>query len=230
MLLKKWEDLPDFMKNDEVKVYYDILNKKRFSLILKRIFDIVMSMLMIILVSPIIIILSILIKIDSRGPIFYKQERITQYGKEFHILKFRTMVVEADKVGSLITEKNDKRITRMGMKIRKCRLDELPQLINVLIGDMSFVGTRPEVKKYVMEYSHKMKATLLLPAGITSLASIEYRDEDGILEALLQKGKTVEDIYIQDILPDKMEYNLNYIENYRFVKDIQICFYTVIRV
>ena len=146
MLLKKWEDIPEFMKNDEVKRYYDILKNKTISLILKRLFDIIMSLILIIILSPVLLILSIMIKLDSEGPVFYRQERVTQYGRIFRIFKFRTMVTNADKIGALVTTQNDSRITRIGNKIRKCRLDEIPQLFNILLGDMSFVGTRPEVQ------------------------------------------------------------------------------------
>ena len=181
MLLRKWKDIPEFMKNEEVRKYYDILNKKRFSLILKRFFDIVMSMILLLILSPIFLVLAIWIKIDSQGPVFYRQERVTQYGKIFRIFKFRTMISNADQIGALVTTQNDTRITKVGEKIRKCRLDEIPQLINILIGDMSFVGTRPEVRKYVDAYTDEMKATLLLPAGVTSSASISYRDEDEVI-------------------------------------------------
>ena len=162
MLLRKWDDIPEFMRNDEVKKYYDILIKKRFSLMLKRFFDIIMSLLLLIVLSPAFLILAIWIKVDSQGTVFYRQERITQYGRTFRIFKFRTMVSNADKIGTLVTTQNDSRITRVGEKIRKCRLDEIPQLINILKGDMSFVGTRPEVQKYVDAYTDEMKATLLL--------------------------------------------------------------------
>ena len=153
MILKKWEDLPEEFKNSEVKVYYDILSKKKFSLLLKRIFDIVVSFTMLAIALPFFIILAILIKIDSKGPVFYRQERVTRYNKKFKIFKFRTMVNNADKKGALITGKNDSRITRVGKFIRKCRLDEVSQLIDVLRGTMSFVGTRPEIPKYVDKYT-----------------------------------------------------------------------------
>ena len=182
MILKKWEDLPEEFKNSEVKVYYDILSKKKFSLLLKRLFDIVVSFTMLAIALPFFIILAILIKIDSKGPVFYRQERVTRYNKKFKIFKFRTMVNNADKKGALITGKNDSRITKVGKFIRKCRLDEVSQLIDVLRGTMSFVGTRPEIPKYVDKYTPEMYATLLLPAGVTSMASIKFKDEDEILE------------------------------------------------
>ena len=227
MLLKKWEDIPEFMKNDEVKRYYDILKKKTISLILKRLFDIIMSLILIIILSPVLLILSIMIKLDSEGPVFYRQERVTQYGRIFRIFKFRTMVTNADKIGALVTTQNDARITRIGNKIRKCRLDEIPQLFNILLGDMSFVGTRPEVKKYVDIYTDEMKATLLMPAGVTSLASIKFKDEDEILSDLVNKSKSIDEIYTLYILPQKMEYNFDYINNFNLIKDLILCVETI---
>lgn len=226
--MKKWNELPEFMKNEEVKKYYNILQKKKASLMLKRIFDIIVSIFMIILLSPVLIAVSIWIKLDSKGPVFYRQERITQYGRVFRIFKFRTMVTGADKIGTLVTTKNDSRITRVGEKIRKCRLDEIPQLFNILLGDMSFVGTRPEVKKYVDAYTDEMMATLLLPAGVTSLASIQYRDEDEILAKYVDEEHSVDEVYVEKILPDKMKYNLKYLKSFSIVEDIVLCVKTVI--
>ena len=228
MLVKEWNELPDFMQVEEVKPYYDILKKKKLQLILKRVFDIVCSSILIILLSPILLILSIWIKLDSKGPVFYRQERITQYGKIFRIFKFRTMVTNADKIGTLVTTQNDSRITKVGSKIRKCRLDELPQVFNIFLGDMSFVGTRPEVQKYVDAYTNEMLATLLLPAGVTSLASIKYRDEDEIIEQKTNEGKTVDQAYIEDVLPEKMKYNLEYINEFNIGRDLSLCVKTVI--
>lgn len=228
-MLVKYDKLPDFMKNKEVKYYYDILAKKRFQLFLKRLFDIIMSLILLILISPILLIIGIIIKIDSKGPIFYRQTRITKYGKEFKIFKFRTMVVNADKIGSLVTTNNDSRITRVGSKIRKIRLDELPQLINILLGDMSFVGTRPEVKKYVDLYTNEMYATLLLPAGVTSKASIEFKDEDEIISKY-SKNDSVDNIYVKKVLPEKMKYNLEYLKNFNILLDLKLCINTVIKV
>lgn len=230
MILGKYEDLPESMKNDSVKKYYDILAKKKFSLAIKRIFDIIFSLLLLILLLPVLVLLAIAIKIDSKGPVFYRQERITKNGKSFRIFKFRTMVQNADKIGSLVTVGNDSRITRIGKVIRKIRLDELPQLINILKGDMSFVGTRPEVKKYVEKYTDEMMATLLMPAGVTSYASIMYKDEDEVISNLQKSGKTVDEIYIEDVLPEKMKYNLEYIRKFSFGYDIRLCFKTVIGV
>lgn len=228
MFLKKWEELPEFMKNDDVKKYYEILDHKRLSLFLKRFFDIIMSFLLCIILSPVLLIIAIWIKIDSPGPVFYRQERVTQYGRIFRIFKFRTMVVNADQIGSLVTTKNDSRITRVGEKIRKCRLDEIPQLFNILTGDMSFVGTRPEVKKYVDQYSNEMKATLLLPAGVTSLASINYKDEDEIISRFVDENHTIDQVYVNKVLPDKMKYNLEYLNCFSMGKDIGLCVKTVL--
>ena len=227
MILKKYENLPENMKNENVKEYYNILSHKKISLIVKRLFDIIASLILLIILFPIMLILTIAIKIDSKGPVFYRQERITKYGKKFRIFKFRTMVQDADKKGALVTIGEDPRITRVGSKIRKCRLDEFPQLINVLKGEMSFVGTRPEVEKYVNKYTDEMKATLLMPAGISSRASIEYKDEDEMISQYLNKGEKVDDIYVQRILPEKMKWNLEYIKKFNIIEDIKVCFKTV---
>lgn len=227
-MLRRFDKLPNEFQNKTVKKYYDYLKKKKISLFLKRMFDIVMSFVLLVLCLPVFIILGIWIKIDSKGPVFYRQERITKYGKKFRIFKFRTMITDADKKGSLVTLSNDSRITKVGNKIRKCRLDELPQLINVLKGEMSFVGTRPEVEKYVKKYSKKMLATLLMPAGITSSASIKYKDEDEIIEKYQKKGEQVDNIYVKRILPKKMKYNLEYIKEFNILKDVKICIKTVI--
>ena len=223
MRLKKWEDLPDFMRVDEVKPYYLIIEKKSFSLALKRVFDIITSIILILLFSPIMLMVSLLIKLDSPGPIIYKQVRITQYGRNFKVYKFRTMVNDADKMGAHVTTQNDNRITRVGKKIRDCRLDEFPQLFNVLKGDMSFVGTRPEAVKYFESYTDKMKATLLLPAGITSMASIMFKDE----AVILSNETNVDKVYIEKVLPQKMEYNLRAIEEFSLISDVKVMFNTI---
>lgn len=223
MVLKKWDDLPEALKNDEVRVYYDILSKKKGSLILKRLFDIAGSTLLLILLSPLFLILAIVIKADSKGPVFFRQTRVTQYGREFEIYKFRTMVNNAEKLGSQVTTRNDSRVTKVGHFLRKYRLDEISQLINVLIGDMTFVGTRPEVPKYVAAYTNEMMATLLLPAGVTSEASIEYKDE----EKLLNSAGNVDKVYVREVLPSKMKYNEKYIQHFRFICDIQVLINTV---
>lgn len=230
MQLIKWEELPEYMQNDEVWPYYELLKKKKVQLILKRIFDILCSLILIIMLSPIILLFSIWIKLDSKGPIFYCQERVTQYGKIFKIIKFRTMVVDADKIGTLVTTKNDSRITKVGQKIRKYRIDEIPQLFNVLKGEMSFVGTRPEVKKYVNQYTKEMYATLLLPAGITSLASIEFKDEDEIINNYTSRNMNVDEVYVTKVLPLKMKYNLKALTSFYFFKELEVMINTVIKV
>ena len=228
MILKKWDSLPSEFKTEEVKRYYEILKRKKFSLFLKRLFDVLVSLILLSIAFPFFIVLAIVIKIDSRGPVFYRQERVTSYNKKFRIFKFRTMVFNADKKGSLITGKNDCRITRVGKFIRKCRLDEVSQLIDVLRGKMTFVGTRPEVPKYVEKYTPEMYATLLLPAGVTSTASIKFKDEDEILEK--HSGENVDTVYVEKILPEKMKYNLNDIENFGFFRDISIMFKTAVAI
>lgn len=225
MLLKKWEQLPPEMQTDEVRKYYDILKKKQVSLFFKRIFDIVASLIMLIILSPVFLILAVAIKLDSKGPVFYRQERVTQYGKRFRIHKFRTMVQNAD-MGSQVTVSNDSRITRVGRVIRNCRLDEIAQLIDVIQGTVTLVGVRPESTKYVAEYTPEMIATLLLPAGVTSLASILYKDEAKLLDA----AEDTDMVYIEKILPAKMYYNLKSIENFSFWGDIRIMFMTVFAV
>lgn len=226
MKLILWTSLPENMRTEAVRPYYRSLQKKAGSLLLKRLFDIVASFLMLLLLSPFFLILAIAIKIDSPGPVFYRQVRITQYGREFRIFKFRTMVNNADKIGSLVTVGNDARITKVGSFIRACRLDEISQLINVLLGDMTFVGTRPEVPKYVNAYTPEMMATLLLPAGITSLASIRYKDE----AELLDKAEDVDKAYIEKVLPGKMQYNLEDLLQFSFWTDIKTMFRTVLAV
>ena len=213
-----------------VKKYRENIQKKKVSLFLKLFFDRVLALLMLIPLSPIIIGIAIWIKLDSEGPVFYRQERITTYGRTFRIFKFRTMVKDADKMGAAVTQQNDPRISKVGHKLRKVRLDELPQLINVLIGDMSFVGVRPEVAKYVNRYTDEMNATLLLPAGITSPASIEYKDEDEVIEKYKGSGRSIDDIYVEEILPDKMKYNLKYIKEFSVINDIRIMIRTALAV
>ncbi|MDE6707459.1 MAG: sugar transferase [Oscillospiraceae bacterium] len=226
MAWKRWEDLPDFMRTDDVRKYYDILEKRRVSLFFKQLFDIAMSLIMLIILSPVFLILAIAIKADSQGPVFYKQERVTQYGKKFRIYKFRTMVNNADKFGSAVTISNDSRITKVGAKIRDLRLDEIGQLINVLKGEMSFVGTRPEVEKYVKSYTPEMNATLLLPAGITSEASIRYKEE----YKLLNIADDVDKVYIEQVLPGKMKWNLESIRRFKFLREVLTMFRTVLAV
>ncbi len=225
-MLRKWSALPANMQIPEVKPYYDALKKKQVSLVCKRIFDFILAFLLLILLLLPILILAIIIKCDSKGPVFYRQERVTTYGKHFRIHKFRTMVNNADKIGSAVTVGNDSRITRIGAKLRGGRLDELPQLLDVLSGNMSFVGTRPEAVKYVEKYAPEYMATLLLPAGITSEASIRYKDEAKLLDA----ASDVDQVYIEDVLPAKMKFNLQSIREFGFFKDIATMFRTVFAV
>ena len=225
MILCPWEKLPEQLQTDAVRPYYEILKKKWFSLLIKRIFDVMASLTMLIILLPVFLVLAIAIKLDSPGPVFYRQVRVTQYGKRFRIFKFRSMVQNADK-GSLVTVGADCRITRVGKIIRKCRLDEICQLIDILRGTMTFVGTRPEVPKYVEQYTPEMMATLLLPAGVTSLASIFYKDEDMLLDGAEDVDKT----YTQQVLPGKMRYNLKAIKKFSFFGDIKLMFMTVFAV
>lgn len=225
-MLKNWNELPEYMRTDEIRPYYDLLQKKKISLFFKRVFDIVVSLIMIILCSPILLVISILIVIDSKGGVFYRQERVTQYGRVFRIFKFRTMVQNADQIGTQVTVSNDSRITKIGSKLRNCRLDELPQLFNIFLGDMTFVGTRPESVHYVKSYTKEMYATLLLPAGVTSEASIEYKDEADLLD----QADDVDSVYINEVLPEKMKYNLNSIKEFSFFKEIATMFRTVFAV
>ena len=220
--MRNWEDLPTELQLNEVRPYYDILKKKQISLAFKRIFDIAVSLLLLIILSPVFLILAIAIKIDSEGPVFYRQTRITQYCKEFKIHKFRSMCNGADKRGTLVTVNGDSRVTRVGKFIRKCRLDEVSQLIDVLQGNMSFVGTRPEVPKYVSEYTSEMMATLLLPAGITNEACINFKDEADLIDGIEDADR----VYIEEILPKKMQWNLLGIKEYGFWKEILIMFRT----
>ena len=217
-------------ETDIVKKYREEIEKRRVSLFLKLFLDKVLALVLLIPLSPIILAIAIWIKLDSEGTVFYRQERITTYGRPFRIFKFRTMVKDADKLGAAVTEHNDPRISRAGDKLRKVRLDELPQLFNVLLGDMSFVGVRPEVAKYVNRYTDEMNATLLLPAGITSPASIEYKDEDEVIEKFKGSGRSIDDIYIEEVLPDKMKYNLEYIKNFSIINDIKIMIQTALAV
>lgn len=226
MLLLPYDKLPEEFRCPQVKKYYDILDKKRFSLLLKRAADIVLAFIMLILLLLPMAVISVAVKLSSKGPVLYKQERVTKYNKTFRIWKFRTMAVGADQAGALVTSANDSRITGVGAKLRKLRLDELPQVFHVLSGKMSFVGTRPEVRKYVDAYTPEMTATLLMPAGITSLASIRFKDEDELIGSVSDPAE-VDRIYIEEILPQKMEYNLEYLSHFGFRQDIKLMFSTV---
>ena len=222
-MLTSWNKLPDYMRTAEVKTYYDVLKKHSFSILIKRLFDFAAAFVLLVLLAVPMMIIAIWIKTDSDGPVFYRQERVTKDGKHFRIHKFRTMVVNADRIGTAVTVGNDKRITRAGEKIRHLRLDELPQLLDVLVGNMSFVGTRPEAVKYVEQYEPEYYATLLLPAGITSEASIRYKDEDRLLSA----AEDVDRTYLEQILPLKMKWNLDEISRFRLLRELGTMFRTV---
>ena len=225
MILRKWKNLPPEMQTPEVKEYYDLISKKKLQLVFKRVFDVAVSFILLVMLSPAFAILAVAIKLDSKGPVFYRQTRVTRYGEKFRIFKFRSMVTDADK-GSLLTVGGDSRITKTGKLIRKYKLDELSQLIDVFRGTMTFVGTRPEVPKYVEKYTPEMMATLLMPAGITSEASVYYRDESELLDA----ADDVEKTYLEVVLPDKMKYNLAAIRSFSFIDDIKVMILTVLAV
>ena len=225
-MLKRWDDLPDFMRVDEVRPYWEILNKRRGQLALKRCFDLVVALILLLILAIPMAIIAVMIKIEDPGPVLYRQERVTTYGKHFKIHKFRTMVVNADKIGTAVTIGEDPRITKVGKRLRHLRLDELPQVLDVISGDMSFVGTRPEAVKYVDQYKPEFIATLLMPAGITSEASIRYKDEDKLLNA----ADDVDEVYVNQVLPEKMKWNLESIRRFRFLREILTMFRTVFAV
>ena len=225
-MLKKWEELPKYMRTEAVRPYYESLSRKKFSLWIKRVFDVTVASVMLVLLSPVLLVLAFLIAKDSKGGVFYRQERVTQYGRKFRIFKFRTMVANADKIGTQVTVQNDNRITKIGEKLRKYRLDELPQLFNIILGDMSFVGTRPESTHYVKCYTPEMYATLLLPAGVTSEASIHYKDE----AELLDQADNVDEVYVKEVLPGKMRYNLEEIRKFSWWREIGTMVRTVVAV
>lgn len=225
-MLRKWDELPDFMRIPEVRPYWEILNRKRGQLVLKRIFDFIVALILFVVLFVPMCVIAVLIKKDSKGPVFYRQERVTTYGKHFRIHKFRTMVNNADKIGTEVTVENDNRITKIGEKLRGCRLDELPQIIDVLQGNMSFVGTRPEAVRYVEQYKPEYNATLLMPAGITSEASIRYKNEAELLDV----ADDVDRVYMDDVLPKKMEYNLESIKEFSSFGEIGTMFQTIFAV
>lgn len=226
MALEKWDSLPERMRTPEVKPYYDSLSRRRAGLALKRIFDLVMSVLLIIILSPAMLVIAVAVALDSPGGVFYRQRRVTTYGKEFRIFKFRTMRSDADRIGPAVTSGEDARITRVGKVLRGCRLDELPQLFNVFCGDMSFVGTRPEVAKFVDRYTPEMYATLLMPAGITSEASIRFKDEAQMFDG---SGDPEAD-YVNILLPKKMVYNLASVMNFSPAAELRTMVRTVLAV
>ena len=225
-MLRQWEDLPKRMRNEAVRPYYEQLQKKKVSLFLKRCIDVSLSSALLLFLAPAMLLIGIAVRLDSPGPALFRQVRVTQYGRQFRIFKFRTMVNHADRMGTQVTASGDARITSLGRKMRHYRLDELPQLLNIFLGDMSFVGTRPEVVKYVREYTDEMTATLLLPAGVTSEVSIQYKDE----EKLLADAEDVDEAYIHVVLPEKMEYNLKSLKDFSLIHELRIMVDTVIAV
>lgn len=229
-MLKHWEQLPESMQTEAVRPYYERLRKREGALRRKRLFDLCGSLVLTVLLSPVMLVIAILIKAEDGGPVFFRQERVTTYGRVFRIFKFRTMIVDADKKGPLVTGKADSRITKVGSKLRHLRLDELPQVLNIVTGDMSFVGTRPEVKKYVDQYTEEMKATLLLPAGVTSLASIAFKEEDEMIAHYAELGESTDEAYRNHILPRKMRYNLDYLKKAGVAQDLRIMIKTVLEV
>jgi len=197
----------------------------KFNKAIKRIFDFICSTLGLIVLSPVLLAITIKIKTGSDGPVFFKQIRVGENNEEFEILKFRTMVVDAEKLGRQITVGNDNRITKIGAFLRKYKLDELPQLINVFKGDMSLVGPRPEVPRYVKLYNEEQRKVLEVKPGITDLASIRYRDEND----LLGDAEDPDAFYINTIMPDKLALNLEYINNNNIFVDIYIILKTIIK-
>lgn len=226
LMLHRWEELPEYIRVPEVRPYWEILNKKRGQLLMKRLFDLLFALVLLIVLAIPMLIIAMLVKLDSKGPVFYRQERVTTYGKHFRIHKFRTMVANAEKIGTTVTVGNDSRITRVGSKLRHLRLDELPQVFDVISGNMSFVGTRPEAVKYVEQYKPEYYATLLMPAGITSEASIRYKDEEKLLDA----AEDVDKVYMEEVLPAKMVWNLESVRRFRFLREILTMFRTVLAV
>lgn len=226
MRLETWSQLPNKMRTKEVRKYYNILIKHSGWFKFKRVMDIFVASIMLFVLALPMVIIAIFIKWDSKGPVFFKQKRVTQYGRIFEIYKFRTMVENAASIGSQVTVNNDVRITKVGKILRRFRMDEFPQVFNIIKGDMTLVGTRPEVIKYVKCYTPQMYATLLLPAGLTSRTSIAYKDE----EKLLSNAANADMVYIHDILPVKMKYNLESLKQFGFKEDCSILWATFLSV
>lgn len=222
-MLSRWDKLPPQMRTEQVRPYWDYLNERRIQLAVKRFFDVILSAsALFVLVLPMLII-AICIRLDSNGPALYRQERVTRDARQFHIHKFRTMIVGADKVGSTVTAAGDSRITRVGAFLRSTKLDELPQLLDVFRGDMSLVGTRPEAPEYVNRYCNEYMATLLLPAGITSEASIRFLKE----EEMLGEAEDIDEAYLNKILPEKMKWNLLSLKHFSIWNDLRILGHTL---
>jgi len=203
-----------------------VLEKRKLQLVLKRAMDIVISGGALLVIWPVLLLIALAIRIDDPGPVFYRQVRVGKDGKEFRIFKFRTMIVDADKKGLAITVGRDNRITRVGRLLRKTKLDELAQLINVFTGEMSFVGPRPEVPKYVNMYTPYQRQVLLVRPGITDYASIAYRNENDLLEG----AEDPEKMYIDVIMPDKIELNMKYLREISPLADIRLILSTIVAV
>lgn len=219
--MKKYETLPNIFQNDQCRKYYDILKKKWFYRFLKRSFDIFASLLLLCILFVPSLIIGVIISITSKGGPFFLQKRVCRYGKEFHIIKFRTMKVNSEGQQQ-VTSKNDNRITKVGHFLRKTHLDEFPQLLNVFVGQMSFVGTRPEVHRFVKMYKNEWFATLLMRPGITSTASYSYDDEAKDI-----RDEHADEDYLSVVLPKKMKLNLEDIEKSNVFHEIKIMFNTV---
>jgi lipopolysaccharide/colanic/teichoic acid biosynthesis glycosyltransferase len=222
MRLRAWNELPEKMRTREVRRYYNILIRQTGWFKVKRMMDVTVSSVMLVVLAIPMAVIAVLIKLDSEGPVFFRQERVTQYGRIFKIYKFRTMVENAQQLGTQVTVAEDARITRVGKVLRRYRMDEFPQLFNILAGDMTLVGTRPEVIKYVKCYTPEMYATLLLPAGLTSRTSIAYKDED----KLLTDAKDADKTYVEEILPVKMKYNLESLRRFGVMEDATVLWNT----
>jgi lipopolysaccharide/colanic/teichoic acid biosynthesis glycosyltransferase len=222
MRLRAWNELPEKMRTREVRRYYNILIRQTGWFKVKRMMDVAVSSVMLVFLAIPMAVIAVMIKLDSEGPVFFRQERVTQYGRIFKIYKFRTMVENAQQLGTQVTVAEDARITRVGKVLRRYRMDEFPQLFNILAGDMTLVGTRPEVIKYVKCYTPEMYATLLLPAGLTSRTSIAYKDED----KLLTDAKDADKTYVEEILPVKMKYNLESLRRFGVMEDATVLWNT----
>lgn len=193
---------------------------------IKRAFDFILSFVGLVLLTPLFLIVALLIKLDSKGPVFYMQSRVGRFNNDFKLFKFRTMTLNADRLGLLTLSSRDERITKLGYYLRKYKVDELPQLINVLKGDMSLVGPRPEVRKYVDLYSKNQMKVLDFRPGITDVSSIRYSNENEVLENQSEPEK----YYIEVIMPEKIKYNLEYLKKQNILSDIQTIFRTLAKI
>lgn len=218
MFVSDFEDLPEPMRVPAVREYWELLQKKRGSLFWKRLLEWLLCGIVFLIALPFFLVFALLVKVTSPGPVFFRQERIGRDMKPFAILKFRTMAADADRRGVQLTTGNDSRITRFGRFLRAINMDEMPQLLNVLKGDMSLIGTRPEVRRYVDVYTDEMLATLLLRPGMLSNASVKYKNENDLLTGASDPVR----VYIDTILPDKMRYNLEYLRELSVGEDLRI--------